>query len=56
VAHHEDLLPTRNQRLHHLLRLNGYVIKKFFANYFLHMSDDTFDMSKNSMEVHQRKA
>ena len=34
----------------------GYVIKEFFANYFLHMSDITFDMSKNSMEVHQRNA
>jgi glucose-1-phosphate cytidylyltransferase len=34
----------------------GYVIKEYFANYFLHMSDVTFDMSKNIMEVHQRKA
>jgi glucose-1-phosphate cytidylyltransferase len=34
----------------------GYVIKEYFANYFLHMSDVTFDMSNNSMEVHQRKA
>lgn len=34
----------------------GYVIKEYFANYFLHMSDVTFDMTKNSMEVHQRKA
>lgn len=34
----------------------GYVIKEYFANYFLHMSDVTFDMEKNSMEVHQRKA
>lgn len=32
----------------------GYVIKEYFANYFLHMSDVTFDMSSNSMEVHQR--
>ncbi|MFC0711807.1 glucose-1-phosphate cytidylyltransferase [Azorhizophilus paspali] len=32
----------------------GYVIKEYFANYFLHMSDVTFDMSRNSMEVHQR--
>jgi glucose-1-phosphate cytidylyltransferase len=30
----------------------GYVIKEYFANYFLHMSDITFDMSKNKMEVH----
>jgi len=34
----------------------GYVIKEFFANYFLHTSDVTFDMQKNSMEVHERHA
>lgn len=34
----------------------GYVIKEYFANYFLHMSDVTFDMSNNRMEVHQRNA
>ena len=34
----------------------GYVIKEYFANYFLHMSDVTFDMSENSMKVHQRNA
>jgi glucose-1-phosphate cytidylyltransferase len=34
----------------------GYVIKEYFANYFLHMSDVTFDMVNNTMEVHQRKA
>jgi glucose-1-phosphate cytidylyltransferase len=34
----------------------GYVIKEYFANYFLHMSDVTFDMSRNEMEVHQQKA
>jgi len=34
----------------------GYLIKEYFANYFLHMSDVTFDMELNSMEVHQRKA
>ena len=34
----------------------GYVIKEYFANYFLHTSDVTFDMQNNSMEVHQRKA
>ena len=34
----------------------GYLIKEYFANYFLHMSDVTFDMSTNSMEVHQRHA
>lgn len=34
----------------------GYVIKEYFANYFLHMSDVTFDMADNRMEVHQHKA
>jgi len=34
----------------------GYMIKEYFANYFLHMSDVTFDMANNSMQVHQRKA
>ena len=34
----------------------GYVIKEYFANYFLHMSDVTFDMEHNQMEVHHRKA
>ena len=34
----------------------GYVIKEYFANYFLHMSDVTFDISANTMEVHQRHA
>jgi glucose-1-phosphate cytidylyltransferase len=34
----------------------GYLIKEYFANYFLHMSDVTFDMAKNTMEVHRRTA
>nr|WP_256490019.1 glucose-1-phosphate cytidylyltransferase [Ideonella oryzae] len=34
----------------------GYVIKEYFANYFLHMSDITFDMRNNHMEVHQKRA
>ncbi|MEB0139844.1 MULTISPECIES: glucose-1-phosphate cytidylyltransferase [unclassified Undibacterium] len=34
----------------------GYVIKEYFANYFLHMSDVTFDMQNNRMEVHERHA
>jgi glucose-1-phosphate cytidylyltransferase len=34
----------------------GYVIKEYFANYFLHMSDVTFDIENNKMEVHQRHA
>jgi len=34
----------------------GYVIKEYFANYFLHMSDVTFDMAHNQMEVHERHA
>ncbi len=38
------------------LGYKGYVIKEYFSNYFLHMSDVTFDMSDNSMVVHQHTA
>lgn len=34
----------------------GYVIKEYFANYFLHMSDVTFDLQENRMHVHQHRA
>ncbi|HIF61311.1 MAG TPA: glucose-1-phosphate cytidylyltransferase, partial [Rhodospirillales bacterium] len=34
----------------------GYVIKEYFANYFLHMSDITFDMNDNQMVVHNQRA
>jgi glucose-1-phosphate cytidylyltransferase len=34
----------------------GYLIKEYFANYFLHMSDVTFDMELNQMHIHNRKA
>jgi glucose-1-phosphate cytidylyltransferase len=34
----------------------GYVIKEYFANYFLHMSDVTFDMRENQMHVHEKRA
>jgi glucose-1-phosphate cytidylyltransferase len=38
------------------LGYKGYVVKEYFANYFLHMSDVTFDMTTNEMQVHQRKS
>jgi glucose-1-phosphate cytidylyltransferase len=38
------------------LGYKGYVIKEYFANYFLHQSDVTFDLAANSMEVHNRNA
>ena len=38
------------------LGYKGYVIKEYFSNYFLHMSDVTFDMANNKMEVHQKHA
>ncbi len=38
------------------LGYKGYVIKEYFANYFLHMSDVTFDMTTNQMEVHYHTA
>jgi glucose-1-phosphate cytidylyltransferase len=34
----------------------GYIIKEYFANYFLHMSDVTFNMHDNSIEIHNQKA
>ncbi len=43
------------KRFHYMLCYKGYVIKEYFANYFLHMSDITFDMSTNTMEVHTEK-
>lgn len=38
------------------LGYKGYLIKEYFANYFLHMSDVTFDMKNNNMEVHHQHA
>lgn len=38
------------------LGYRSYVIKEYFANYFLHMSNVTFDMALNKMEVHQNNA
>ena len=38
------------------LGYKGYMIKEYFANYFLHMSDVTFDMAKNEVTVHQKNA
>tara|TARA_B100000700_G_C14905130_1_gene789321 strand:- start:312 stop:1085 length:774 start_codon:yes stop_codon:yes gene_type:complete len=34
----------------------GYIIKEYFANYFLHTSDITFNLLENKTEIHQRKA
>jgi len=39
-----------------LLGYKGYYIKEFFANYFLHQSDVTIDMSDGSMQVHNNSA
>ena len=38
------------------LGYKGYLIKEYFSNYFLHMSDVTIDLNKNSLEVHQNSA
>ncbi|MDB5544098.1 MAG: glucose-phosphate cytidylyltransferase [Hyphomicrobiales bacterium] len=38
------------------LGYKGYCIKEFFANYFMHMSDVTFDLAENRMQVHRRSA
>ena len=34
----------------------GYIIKEYFANYYLHLSDVTFDIGRNAMEIHQNHA
>jgi glucose-1-phosphate cytidylyltransferase len=39
-----------------LLGYKGYMIKEYFANYFVHMSDVTIDLSKNSIQVHQNSS
>ena len=38
------------------LGYKGYIIKEYFANYFLHMSDVTFNMENNSIEIHEERA
>ena len=38
------------------LGYKGYIVKEYFANYFLHMSNVTFDMARNHMEVHEHNA
>jgi glucose-1-phosphate cytidylyltransferase len=38
------------------LGYKGFIVKEYFANYFLHMSDVTFDMANNKMKVHHAKA
>jgi len=38
------------------LGYKGYVIKEYFQNYFLHLSDVTIDVAKNSMEIHEERA
>jgi glucose-1-phosphate cytidylyltransferase len=38
------------------LGYKGYLIKEYFANYFLHQSDVTFDLQKNKMEIHNNNA
>jgi glucose-1-phosphate cytidylyltransferase len=38
------------------LGYKGYIIKEYFSNYFLHMSDVTFDIATNSLEVHRKTA
>lgn len=38
------------------LGYKGFIIKEYFSNYFLHMSDVTFDLANNSMQVHHKHA
>jgi len=56
VAYHENLLHYGYHDFVICLGFKGYMIKEYFSNYFLHMSDVTIDMQHNSMEVHQKYA
>ncbi len=56
MAHHEDYSAHGANDFVICCGYKGYVIKEYFANYFLHMSDVTIDMTSNNMEVHHRKA
>ena len=52
LAHHEDLLQPRvSMNSSSACGYKGYVIKEYFSNYFLHMSDVTFDLRDQAMEV-----
>ena len=56
IWHIMKIYSHRDQRLHHLPGLQGVVIKEYFQNYFLHMSDVTFDMATIRYEVHDDAA
>jgi glucose-1-phosphate cytidylyltransferase len=56
VAHPEDVLAHGINDFVICCGYKGYLIKEYFANYFLHMSDVTFDMRSNRMEVHHKRA
>ena len=56
VAHHEVYSAQGINEFVICLGYKGYMIKEYFANYFLHMSDVTFDLTTNGMEVHQNAA
>jgi len=56
VAHHKIYSHYGINDFVICLGYKGYVIKEYFANYFLHMSNVTFDMARNHMEVHERYA
>ena len=56
LAHHEDLSAHGVNDFVVCLGYKGYIIKEYFANYYLHKSDVTFDLGANAMEVHHRSA
>jgi glucose-1-phosphate cytidylyltransferase len=55
LAYHENLFTLWDNEFIICLGYKSYVIKEFFANYFLHMSDVTFDMRQNRMQVHHKQ-
>ena len=56
VAHHEGLRRQGFNDFVVCLGYKGYVIKEYFANYFLHNSDVTFDLRGRAMDVHENAA
>jgi glucose-1-phosphate cytidylyltransferase len=56
MAHYENLFFYGINDFIICCGYKGYVIKEYFANYFLHQSDVTFDMKGNEMIVHTKRA
>ena len=56
MAHYENLSGTRVNEFIILLGYKGYFIKEYFANYILHQSDVTIDMSNGEIQMHNKSS